>query len=69
VRNSNPRNQGRIYEFEIVLGYGIKRIYIADHKYDPLKGPHFDIGVPKPGADVVNPGGRYTKVGGPILYQ
>jgi hypothetical protein len=63
VRDSNPRHQGRIYEFEIPTGGGgVERKYIVDHHRDSLHGGIGHIHTnrpPKPGATSVAPGGRY----------
>jgi RHS repeat-associated protein len=71
IRDSNPRNQGRIYEYEVVKSGGsTQRVYIADHHIDPhhVGIGHVHTGVPKPGATTVEPGGRYTEIGELITY-
>jgi RHS repeat-associated protein len=72
VRDANPRNQGRIYEYQVPQsGGGQRRVYIADHHRDDQHGGigHVHQGVPKPGATSVEPGGRYTETGNLIPYS
>lgn len=72
VRDATPRNQGRIYEYEIPApGGGTKKVYISDHHRDPLHGGigHTHQGVPKPGASSVEPGGRSSEVGELVPYD
>ncbi len=71
VRDSNPRNQGRIYEYEVATpGGGTKKVYISDHHRDPMHGGigHTHTGTPKPGASSVEPGGRYMETGEIVPY-
>jgi hypothetical protein len=71
IRDANPRNQGRIYEYDVpTAGGGTKKVYIADHHRDTYHGGigHVHTGQPKPGATSVEPGGRYTEIGKLIPY-
>ncbi|HCS89457.1 MAG TPA: hypothetical protein DIW77_05175 [Chromatiaceae bacterium] len=72
VRDHNPRNQGRIYEYKIPIpGGSSKKVYIIDHHRDRAHGGigHIHQGIPKPGSLDVKPGGRYSKVGETVPYD